>query len=135
MIQWYKDPVKKTIRPDLLDKEASAEAKKWATAKDNKNEPTFTTTQLRRYYSEVKNIERQMQVLGKESWDTIFPMVKMLKSKISYDMRKDNKIPSEFKSFIYNSVDSIKDQNDFKAFLKYFEASVGYFYGEGKAKA
>ncbi len=76
-----------------------------------------------------------MQVLGKESWDTIFPMVKMLKSKISYDMRKDNKIPNEFKSFIYNSVDSIKDENDFKAFLKFFEASVEYFYGEGKSKA
>ncbi len=27
MIQWYKDTTKKTLRPDLLDKEASSEAK------------------------------------------------------------------------------------------------------------
>lgn len=135
MIKWFLDEKKKTIRPELLDKDAQEEAKKWAKEKDRKtNNPIFTVSQLRKYFGEVKNLERQMMVLKKEGWDTIYPMVKMLKSKVTYDMRRDNKIPNEFKEYIYNCVDSIKEIEDFKAFLKYFEASVGFYYGEGKGR-
>ncbi|HRG77324.1 MAG TPA: type III-A CRISPR-associated protein Csm2 [Leptospiraceae bacterium] len=136
MVKWYKDGTK-AIRPELLDGEAQNQAKKWAVSKDRNNEPVFTTTQLRRYYGEAKNLERQMQVLAANAnaWDSVYPLVKMLKSKVSYDMRKDNKIPQQFKEFIFESVDSIKEEADFRAFLKYFEASVGFYYGEGKGKA
>lgn len=134
MITWFSDEKKNKIRPELLDKEAHEEARKWARSKDRRDNPVFTVSQLRRYFGEVKNLERQMMVLKDEGWDTVFPMVKMLKSKVTYDMRKDNKIPREFKDYIYNCVDSIKGKEDFKAFLKYFEASVGFFYGEGKGR-
>lgn len=124
MIQWYKDPQKKAIDPELLDGRALAEAKKWVDKK-------FTSTQLRKYFNEVKHLERQLIILktqDNDSWNNVFPMVKMLKSRISYDKnRKNSNISDGFKKFIDDSVNSISRKEDFLVFLKYFEASVGFF--------
>ncbi len=132
VIQWFTD--KQTIRPELLDGEAEKEAKAWLDSNKGENSE-FTKSQLRRYFNEVKNLERQLKALGEGGWDTVYPMVKMLKSRIAYDKNRDNnknKIPDSFENFIRNCVDSIKEEKDFKAFVKYFEACVGFFKGKEK---
>lgn len=143
VIQWFTDDNKtddnktednkKTIRPELLDEEAKKEAKDWLDGERGNKE--FTKSQLRRYYNEVKNLERQLKALSdtKTGWDNVYPMVKMLKSKIAYDKNRENsKIPDAFENFIRNCVDSIKTEEDFKAFVKHFEACVGFFKGKEK---
>ena len=131
--QWLDE--KKKIRYQLLDEEAQKEAQKWTYKKDNgETVGKLSTSQLRKYYGEVKHLERQMIVL-EDGWETIFPLVKMLKAKVAYDSgRKDSKIPHEFKQCIEDCVNSIsKDgEENFKAFLKHFEAVVGYYYGIAK---
>ena len=64
----------------------------------------------------------------------IRPLIKMLKSKVAYACPitgKDRKIPEEFRKYIEEMVDNIKDWKDFKAFALCFEAVVGFFYGQG----
>jgi len=131
VIQWFTDDNKKTIRPELLDEEAKKEAEDWLYSEKRGNKE-FTKSQLRRYYNEVKNLERQLKALGKEGWGNVHPMVKMLKSRIVYDKNRDNKIPVAFENFICDCVNSIKAEEDFKAFVKYFEACVGFFKGKEK---
>ena len=127
MIQWYKDKEKKIIDSTLLDNVAKSKAEYWTNIRIGSLSPT----QLRRYYGEIKNIERQFISLGSNTnaWNIVEPLVKMVKAKVSYDTRqsKQNKIPEEFKQFLFESIDSIKDERDFKAFLKYFEACVGFY--------
>jgi CRISPR type III-A-associated protein Csm2 len=57
----------------------------------------------------------------------------MMKAKISYDSRKsNNKLPQVFQDFLNNCITNINESADFAAFLKYFEAVVGFYYGRVK---
>ena len=76
-------------------------------------------------------------MLEKSNWDVVFPLVKMMKSKIVYATsekkisRYDKGVYMKFKDFLISGIDSIDDEKDFFAFCKYFEAVIGYFYGNG----
>lgn len=127
---FHTDESKKEIKEDLLCKKAKELAKSFI----DTNDKTLNSTQLRKFYMDVKQLERDFKIKGKESWGSIRPFVKMLKSKVAYAYPKnfkDRKIPKEFKDFMDTCVDNIKDPEDFEGFLKHFEAVVGYFYGEG----
>jgi len=54
----------------------------------------------------------------------------MVKSKAMY-AKGTGRIESEFCSFMMTNIDKVKDQKDFEAFVKYFEAVLGYAYGKG----
>lgn len=131
--QFYQDPEKKVIRADLLDKEAENIASSFFSG--NGRRPMMVSShQLRRFYNEIKNLEKQ---LDHADWEIVYPMVRMVKSKISYatadsKIRRDEQpLYRNFKDFLTGGIDSISDVKDFKAFCKMFEAVVGFYYGKG----
>jgi len=128
MIQFYKDGI---LNSELV----SSKAKNWADEfypyPNNKNDKrNLTSAQIRKFYGEVLSIEEKLKTL--KNFDLVKPQILMLKSKAAYAANPNNrKIPDSFKNWIFNMVDSIQDENDFKAFKLTFEAIVGYFYGKG----
>jgi len=58
----------------------------------------------------------------------------MMESKAHYASNiKKEKIPGSFKNFIIENVRNINDTQDFKGFLKHFEAILGFYYGRVKS--
>lgn len=118
---YFKDPERKVLDPDLLDSKAAAWAQSFAKLK---------TSQMRRFYDELKSIERKIMA-GKDSqtqeanFKRDWPLVVLFKAKAAY-AEKRQVAPREFTQFIFDHVASIKDLKDFAAFLKIFEAVVAF---------
>lgn len=125
------------INPELV----TTEAQKWADiffppqqgAKGG-GRRDFNTAQLRRFYGDVKGLEMRWQnSTNKErTFREILPFIKLLKAKTAY-ANKRKLVPDSFRTWMWDNVDMIKDEKDFKAFLLYFEAVVGFCYGNGMA--
>lgn len=94
--------------------------------------PTLTAHQLRRFYGDVKDMERKVST-EPNSFSKHWPVFSMLKAKAAYASNpKNKKIPVEFRHFIEKCVDHVNgDEKAFKAFCLFFEAVVGYCYGKG----
>ena len=89
---------------------------------------TLNSAQLRRFYNDFKQLEKKVEMKG---FEEIKPLIKMVKSKASYASNPSNqKIPPQFKKFLIDNVDSINSNKEFKAFMLYFEAVVGFYYGK-----
>lgn len=122
---YYSDKEKKKLREELISKEADELGKKFASLK-----PELTTTQLRKFFNEVRSLEERVE----ENFDEQKALVLMLKSKVAYAVgKKTSKTPREFKDFMDACIDNINDKKDFDGFIKFFESVVGYFiyYKEG----
>lgn len=97
----------------------------------------MTTSQLRNFYNEVKNIEKIRERSGiddSKKLNLIMIRLKLLKAKLIYNQKRNiNKKNEGFKKFSldFSSIldSNIKTLNDFDVFCKFFEALVGYFYG------
>jgi len=96
-------------------------------------------TQLRRFFSEVKGLQRQLDLLASQergerrlpreaAWAQIHPQFAMLKSKVVYAQGRigAKNMPDAFVRFVINHVAWVKDVGDFDAFLAHFEAVVGF---------
>ncbi len=117
---YYQDPEKKKLREDIIKTEADKLGKKFSELK-----PELTSSQLRKFFNEVRSLEAQVE----EKFDEQKALVFMLKSKVAYSVgKKTSKTPAEFKDFIDACIDKINDEKDFKGFVKFFEAVVGYFF-------
>jgi CRISPR-associated protein Csm2 len=136
------------FRTELLDKEAFITARSFVkylhkkTGKWEKKENALSPTQLRRFFNEVKLLEKRyrghVRALSKTR-EVAFEEIKggllMLKARALYAAasgERSEKIPKEFKEFILKCVNSTHTPDDFEAFVKHFEAVVGHFYWEEK---
>ena len=149
---FYEDEKKEIIKVYFLESNAREWARRFnkpkRPAEKFEKNPPLSSSQLRKFHFEVKDLEERLEneikTLSEKSKDEvnrnavfvrIRPLVKMIKSKVAYVCRtpssKDRKVPEEFKRYIDDMVDNIEDYKDFKAFALSFEAVVGYFYGEG----
>lgn len=90
----------------------------------------LNSSQLRKFYHEVKALEAKIDAGG---FEANAPFVKMLRSKVAYacPFRGDKKIPESFARFLWKHVDQISSKENFKDFCVVFEAIVGFFYGKG----
>lgn len=130
------DPAKPA--KDLLD----TLAEKQAVSFDQVN-----SSQLRRFFGEVKELYRQFEALtAPEGSDPkaiyeqkIEPRFKMVRSKVSYAMRKSgsasSKIPNDFGGFLEKGIAKVQDAEQFRLFVQHFEAVVGFMYGHDKVKS
>jgi CRISPR-associated protein Csm2 len=135
-IVFFKDKEREIIYSSLLDDRA----KDWANNffdPMNKYEK-LSATQLRRFHNDVKELEARINAkvdaFGDKGFDSMLPLVKMIKSKVAYAHRSgstEKKIPKEFQIYMDTMINSINDYKDFKAFSLCFEAVVGYFFGKG----
>ena len=120
------------ILSDLLDKEAKEKAESFV--KRNPRDPkrlnqreSLSSAQLRRFFGELRQLEKKVKAIG---FEKVKPLIKMVKSKASYAANPSNpKIPRTFKEFLINNIDEINSEKDFEAFMLHFEAVVGFFYG------
>mgnify|MGYP005836199699 CR=1 FL=1 len=120
-ISYFKDPKSKVLDPELLDTQAIKWAKAFAELK---------TSQMRRFYDDLKAIERKILAgNGPQeqavNFEKAWPMVVIFKAKAAY-AEKRNFAPRAFTQFIFDHVSSIQDLSDFQSFLKVFEAVVAF---------
>ena len=122
------DPKQEVLDPVWVDGKASEAAKSFFPGKDD-----IKSSQLRKFYDDVKNLERKWRVKGASdvAFTEILPMIKLLKAKSDYAWKR-KVVPTSFKSWLWEHVDSIKTPRDFEAFLVHFEAVVGFSYGFAK---
>ena len=130
---------KGNIKKELIDNYAQ-EIANYIKSKEKGKEKEITSAQLRRFYHDLKSIERKIQnkireeKKANEVFEEFLPEIKMVKAKASYAYRgggKDSKIPQKFKDFLTAGIEKINNYQDFIAFMKHFEAVVGYLYGLG----
>lgn len=85
-----------------------------------------TTSQVRRFYNDLKAIEARIQAT---SFEQQMPFILMMSSKTAAASTGSGKIFSKFKDFIDQSVAQLARggrKEDFEAFMKIFEAVLGY---------
>ena len=121
MSYYYADSGKNIIKKELLTDKACQQARTLV-------QDRLKSSQLRKYFNEVRSLEIQVKA---KDYPVVEPLIKMMKSKVAYGMRSTTRLPESFKGFINSAIDEINDKKDFIAFVKYFEAVVGFFYGEG----
>lgn len=126
---FFVDDKKEIIRSDLLEKHAFELGKKFASVK-------VSSSQLRNFFNDVKALEAKVDLVSSSrEFEKIKPYVKLLKSKVAYAYKNGKgKIALPFKQFIDKCVDLVATKEDFKAFAIFFEAVVGFYYGEGGEK-
>lgn len=129
---------KGNIRPELLGTESEDVAKTFLFPGQGK---ALNSAQLRRFYGDMKNLERKLdfrQQTGNETdpFLAVLPLVKMVKSKVAYASNPRNaKVPPSFADWLKKNIDAIETADDFKAFMLHFEAVVGFCYGLGMSNS
>ncbi|CUS91329.1 CRISPR-associated protein Csm2 [Candidatus Kryptobacter tengchongensis] len=113
------------IKEEMLTNEAQKWAEKFIG--NNPKNPELKSSQLRKFYNEVRGLADRVEG---EGFERVKPLIRMLKAKVHY--QKGRKlVPQEFVNFISKCVDEVKDETDFlEGFVKHFEAVVGYYYGK-----
>jgi CRISPR-associated protein Csm2 len=121
-VRYFDD--KGRLDPDLMDKEAAETAQALKHVK---------TTQLRRFYDDVNNLQRRLGaekahgVSENDAFEALRADFKMLKAKATYAHgRSDQTFPQAFLQFVYDHVHSVKTARDFRAFCKHFQAVVAF---------
>lgn len=126
-VTYFKDSAKKILDPTLVDQTARDNAESFVKLKP---------TQMRRFYDEFKAIERKID-MGKDlqerqaNFERDRALIMMFKAKAAYAERR-GVAPREFTQFIFDHMASIESLEDFRAFLKVFEAVVAFhrFYSQ-----
>jgi CRISPR-associated protein Csm2 len=118
------------MRDDLMTAHAQAYGELFA-SRDRRDQ--VSSSQLRAFYGDVKALEQKIAQGGEGAFERYYYLVKMLKSKASYvqGKRSGGRVSETFRDYIHKCVDAIETEEDFKAFLKFFESTVGFYYGAG----
>lgn len=121
----------RVVRATLIAEHARAYGELFADARNRDTQ--VSSSQLRAFYTDVKALERKIEEGGPGAFDRFFYLVKMLESKVSYiqGKRSGGRVSREFRDYIHTCIDAIETEEDFKAFLKFFESTVGFYYGAG----
>lgn len=114
-----------------LDKETAElfteTAEKYANSIVNAKEK-MSMHQFRRFYAEVKSLERKTRTNESAFKDKYWPQFGMLKAKIKYQRsRKEGKVPVEFYNLFDKAIEQIKgDVKKFYTFCRFLEAILGF---------
>jgi CRISPR/Cas system CSM-associated protein Csm2 small subunit len=75
----------------------------------------------------------ERKIKDADSFEKYRYLVKMLKSKASYiqGKRSGGRVPTVFRDYIHTCIDQVNSKEEFDAFLKFFESTVGFYYGAG----
>ncbi len=108
----------KRLRPDLLDKDAQAAAKRLE---------TIPVTQLRRFFGQVSAIKRRLDMdQGKEVAESeILAQVAYLKASAAYAAGRDKKNAPMLR-FLVTHANTVASRADFLAFHRHFETVVAF---------
>lgn len=115
---------KKTLRAQLLDREARDEAEKWN---------NITSSQIRRYFGQVTADRRRLEIIDNAEDEARVAMA-MLKAATAYTAAKESK-RKPIADFVAHHAGLVKSQEEFFAFARHFEAVVAWHKVFEKQKA
>lgn len=140
---------RKTVQPHLFDTRAqeianclwgekpSIDKKTGEQKRDKQGKPLFdyfgvSSTQLRRFFDEVKRYDRLLGMQN-QSWEEQAPYIRMLKSKVAYSVARVKKEVTShtiknLSEFINSCIDCVKSEKDYHIFTSLFEAVYGFYY-------
>jgi len=124
-INFWLDQEKKLVNPDLF----SEVAKEWAERIKNEgleNKNKNKITQIRKFYDEVIFFYDQVKTADEENFQRLLPFSKMIRAKVYYAKGRDLITPA-FQEFIEKCLDEVKTKEDFKVFMNFFEAFMGFY--------
>jgi len=108
------------------------------------SEKPISSSQLRRFFGEVKDLYRQYNALVAGKPDPaqraeiyrrqIEPRFKLVRSKVAYATRASGqtRISREFANFLSEGIAKVQDHEQFVRFVTHFEAVVGFMYGNDR---
>lgn len=124
MIKFWKDKANKVIEPELFSSVAEKLAKEIG-ENAKKVRRLDKRSQIRKFYDEVLNFASRLQSKP-DDFEKMLPYIKMLNAKIAYAEGREL-ISKNFKNFISEALNQIKDKDDFDVFVSFFEAFMGYY--------
>lgn len=131
----------KTVLPELFDTTATKVAESFVGKNKSGKEIGITSTQLRRIFDEVKRFE-QILSSAPEQWDLQYPYIRMIKSKVAYQVARASKDKSEeagiyknLEKFINSCIDLVHNREDYTIFVALFEATYGFYYDKAPKSA
>jgi len=99
-------------------------------AQEIANRCGVTTSQLRRFYDELKGLDVRVQSLPLEKREkhfaAVLPLVKKVKATASYASKRQGGISDFFREFLHAGIDQVEHHKDLHAFVLVFEAVAGY---------
>jgi CRISPR type III-A-associated protein Csm2 len=105
-------------RPELLDQEAQQIASEFA---------SIPASQLRRFYSAVTTLKRQIEVDKSFPDEAIKARLALLKAHAVYAQNRVRNMPEKFVQFFVCHAHAVQDRRDFlHGFAPHFEAVVAY---------
>lgn len=118
------------VRADLMTSHAQAFGELFASRDRNVQ---VSSSQLRAFYGDVKTLEKKIPVGDEDAFERFYHQIMMLKSKASYvqGKRSGGRVSEAFRDYIHKCVEAIREEPDFRAFLKFFESTLGFYYGAG----
>ncbi len=123
MVQFFKDPEKRVLNPELFSKDAEEMAGKIHNSShglDSNNK-----SQLRKFFDEVLRLN-SLAKSNPDDWENIQPYVNMLIAKTVYaEGRK--KVTPEFVAMMKHCINKVKHAEDLDVFSSYFEAFIGFY--------
>jgi len=138
MESFYSNEEKKIVKADLFDKTAEGIANSLVN-KDRRGELYgVSSTQMRRLYDEVKRFDQNLDGTP-ETWEKNYPYIRMIKSKVSYNIaraieknRFEEDVYKNLSKFILEGLDEkcVKDEEDYHVFTALFEAVYGFYYAK-----
>ncbi len=139
----FEEPQNEVLKKDLLSQIAEDTVKSFVESKKDKNGKVIydkkgnpilkndvpSPSQIRKFYNDVLSLKNRLEIAKgekkEERFKQLLPYIKMLKAKVAYAKTRNN-VNSQFKEFIDDYVNSIRDIDDFYAFCDFFEAIVAY---------
>ena len=131
MRSFYQDTEKRFMVPELFSKEARDVAKRIR---------GLQSSQFRNYFQQLRALESRYLADQQESqetaWHRLQPQLHLFKAKLAYGARKEGPLAQapEFREFMEETIDSIKDGKDFEAAMLFVEAVLAYYYALEQAK-
>ena len=120
-------------------------AEKQAKAMPDNRKHRITSSQLRRFYGEIKTLHRQYDAAtrgqGRERKNEIYqrsfePQFRMVRSKVAYAGRRSGQsgVPKEFATMLEKGISKVRNgrSEDFEKFVTHLEAVVGFMYGRDR---
>lgn len=131
-VKLWKDSAKKELDSELFSETAEKLAKEFWTdyANSSMGKKKNNPSQIRKFYDEVQFFDAQLVQGGEGKAEANFarflPYIKMLNAKAAYAVGRDL-ISLSFRDFIKGALVQIKNRDDFRVFVRLFEAVMGYF--------
>ena len=120
-VNFYMDPNKRILKPDLFSKTAEDLAKMFSGDKKKNRR-----SQIRKFYDEVLRLQSLAKSRPKEEWGNIHPYVNMLIAKAAYAEGREL-VSTDFAKFIRDGVNQVQNAQDLEVFTNLFEAFMGFF--------